>query len=49
MDITGINDNKIFIATCYLAPINYNFYQKKNLDLNCPYNELEHDIYSFQE
>ena len=47
MDITGINDNKIFIAICYLTPINSTFYQKNNLYLNCPYNELEHDIYSF--
>ena len=44
----NINDNKTYIEICYFSPINSNFYQKKNLDKNCPYNGLEDDIYSLR-
>jgi len=42
------NAKNIYIAICYFAPINSTFYTKKNLDNNCPYNNLEHDIYSLK-
>jgi hypothetical protein len=38
----------MYIAICYFAPINSTFYKKKNLDSNCPYNNLEQDIYSLK-
>jgi hypothetical protein len=38
----------MYIAICYFAPINYTFYQKKNLDKNCPYKNLEQDIYNLK-
>ena len=31
-----------------IPPINSNFYKKKNLDKNSPYNGLENDIYSLR-
>ena len=40
IEIADINDKKTYIAICYFAPINYNFYKKTNLDKNCPYNGL---------
>ena len=39
---------KTYIAICYFAPINSNFYKKKNLDKNCPYNGLENEISSLR-
>ena len=33
---------------CYFAPINSTFYNKNNLDRNCPYNNLEQYIYSLK-
>ena len=39
---------KTYIEICYFSPINSNFYKKKNLDTNCPYNGLENDIYSLR-
>jgi hypothetical protein len=38
----------MYIAICYFAPINSTFYKKINLDNNCPYNNLEQDIYSLK-
>jgi hypothetical protein len=38
----------MYIAICYFAPINSTFYKKSNLDNNCPYNNLEQDIYSLK-
>jgi hypothetical protein len=38
----------MYIAICYFASINYTFYKKNNLDKNCPYNNLEQDIYSLK-
>jgi hypothetical protein len=35
----------MYISICYFSPINSTFYKKNNLDRNCPYNNLEHDIY----
>jgi hypothetical protein len=32
----------------YFAPINSTFYKKNNLDRNCPYNNLEQDIYNLK-
>ena len=46
IEMTHINDEKTYITICYFAPINSNFYKKTNLDKNCPYNGLEHDISS---
>ena len=39
---------KTYIEICYFSPINSNFYKKKNLDKNGPYNGLENDIYSLR-
>jgi hypothetical protein len=36
------------IEICYFAPINSTFYKKNNLDKNCPYNNLEQDIYNLK-
>jgi hypothetical protein len=38
----------MYIAICYFAPINSTFYKKNNLDRNCPYNNLEQDIYNLR-
>jgi hypothetical protein len=38
----------MYISICYFAPINSTFYKKNNLDNNCPYNNLEQDIYSLE-
>jgi hypothetical protein len=38
----------MYITICYFAPINSNFYKKNNLDKNCPYNNLEQDIYNLK-
>ena len=32
------------MGICYFTPINSNFYKKTNLDKNCPYDRLDHDI-----
>lgn len=46
LEISNINAKNIYIAICYFAPIISTFFKKNNLDKNCPYNGLEHDIYS---
>jgi hypothetical protein len=38
----------MYIAICYFSPINSTFYKKNNLNNNCPYNNLEQDIYSLK-
>jgi hypothetical protein len=38
----------MYIEICYFAPINSSFYKKNNLDKNCPYNNLEQDIYNLK-
>jgi hypothetical protein len=38
----------MYIEIFYFAPINSTFYKKNNLDSNCPYNNLEEDIYSLK-
>jgi hypothetical protein len=43
-----INSKNLYIEICYFAPINSTFYKKKYLDNNCPYNNLEQDIYSLK-
>jgi exonuclease III len=48
IEITDINNKKTYIAICYFPPINSNFYKKKNLDKNSPYNGLENDISSLR-
>ena len=48
IEITDIYDKKTYIAICYFAPINSNFYKKNSLDKNCPYNGLENDIYGLR-
>ena len=37
-----------YIDSCYFPHTNSNFYHKNNLDKNCPYNGLEHDISSLR-
>jgi hypothetical protein len=48
MDISDINTKNIYMTICYFAPINSTFYTKKNLDNNCPYKNLEQDIYNMK-
>jgi len=48
IDILDTNAKKIYIEICYFAPINSTFYKKNNLDKNCPYNNLERDIYNLK-
>jgi hypothetical protein len=48
IEISDTNAKKMYIAICYFGPINSNFYKKNNLDKNCPYNNLEHDIYNLK-
>jgi hypothetical protein len=48
MEILDINTKKIYLAIYYFVPINSTFYKKNNLDKNCPYNGLEHDIFSLR-
>jgi hypothetical protein len=38
----------MYIEFFYFAHINSTFYKKNNLDNNCPYNNLEQDIYSLK-
>ena len=38
----------MYIKICYFSHINSTFYKKNNLDKNCPYNNLEQDIYSLK-
>jgi hypothetical protein len=45
IEIPDINAKKMYIEICYFAPINSTFYKKNNIDINCSYNTLEHDIY----
>ena len=44
LEITDINAKKTYIVICYFVTINSKFGKKCNLDQNCPYNDLEHDI-----
>jgi hypothetical protein len=46
--ISDANAKNMYIAICYFAPINSTFYMKNNPDNNCPYNNLEQDIYSLK-
>jgi hypothetical protein len=46
IEISDTNAKKMYIAICYFAPINSTFYKKNYLDNNCPYDNLEQDIYS---
>jgi hypothetical protein len=48
MEISDTNAKTMYIEICYFAPINSTFYKKNNLDNNCPYNNLEQDIYSLK-
>lgn len=48
IEITDIYDKNTYIAICYSPPINSNFYKKKSLDKNSPYNGLENDISSLR-
>jgi exonuclease III len=48
IEILDTNAKKMYIAICYSAPINSTFYKKNNLDKNCPYNNLEQDIYNLK-
>jgi hypothetical protein len=48
IEISNTNAKKMYIEICYFAPINSTFYKKNNLDNNCPYNNLEQDIYSLK-
>jgi exonuclease III len=48
IEISDTNAKKMYIAIFYFAPINSTFYKKNNLDNNCPYNNLEQDIYSLK-
>jgi hypothetical protein len=48
IEILDNNAKKMYIAICYFAPINSTSYKKNNLDNNCPYNNLEQDIYSLK-
>jgi hypothetical protein len=38
----------MYISICYFSPIDSTFYKKNDLDNNCHYNNLEHDIYSLK-
>ena len=44
MGISSLNAKKIYIATCYLMPIISTFYKKHNLNQNCPFKGLQHNI-----
>ena len=44
----NINTTKTYIAICYFTRFNSKFYEKNNLDKNCPYNGLENDISSLR-
>jgi hypothetical protein len=48
IEILDTNAKKMYIAICYFAPINSTFYKKNNLDKNCPYNNLEQDIFNLK-
>jgi hypothetical protein len=48
MEISNINAKNMYTTICYFAPINSTFYKKNNLDKNCPYNNLEKDIYNLK-
>jgi len=48
IEISYTNAKRMHIEICYFAPINSIFYKKKHLDNNCPYNNLEQDIYSLK-
>jgi exonuclease III len=48
IEISDTNAKKMYIAICCFAPINSTFYKKNNLDKNCPYNNLEQDIYNLK-
>jgi exonuclease III len=48
IEISDTNTKKMYIAIFYFSPINSTFYKKNNLDKNCPYNNLEQDIYNLK-
>jgi hypothetical protein len=48
IEISDTNAKKMYIAIFYFAPINSIFYKKSSLDKNCPYNNLEQDIYNLK-
>ena len=48
IEISNTNAKKMYIAIFYFAPINSIFYKKSSLDKNCPYNNLEQDIYNLK-
>jgi hypothetical protein len=41
IEILDTNAKKMYIEICCFSPINSTFYKKNNLDINCPYNNLE--------
>jgi hypothetical protein len=48
IEISDTNAKNIYIANFFFASINSTFYKKNNLDNDCPYNNLEQDIYSLK-
>jgi hypothetical protein len=48
IEISDTNAKKMYIKICYFSLIISTFYKKNNLDKNCPYNNLEQDIYSLK-
>jgi hypothetical protein len=48
IEILDTNAKKMYIEICYFAPIISTFYKKNNLDKNCPYKNLEQDIYNLK-
>jgi exonuclease III len=48
IEISDTNAKKMYITIYYFSPINSTFYKKNNLDKNCPYNNLEQDIYNLK-
>jgi hypothetical protein len=48
IEISDTNAKNVYIEICYFSHINSTFYKKNNLDNNCPYNNLEQDIYSLK-
>jgi hypothetical protein len=48
MEILYINAKNICIAIDYSVPINSSFYEKNNLDKNCPCKSLEQYIHSMR-
>jgi hypothetical protein len=48
IEILDTNAKKMYIQIFCFAPINSTFYKKNNLDNDCPYNNLEQDIYNLK-